>query len=417
MLEELSRALPRFPGQEFPLTKSLEDALLDAYTEIILFCAHSIGCFWNNPNITKSGDLWLRFSNDFSKVIAELRTSSRIVEERADMIRLTRDTGRIDTIDAIRVSQGHHSSKKNLPCYMIPYGLNLRFYGRTSETERLGKALDPRSPSGTLRVIAIHGTGGIGKTQLALHYANTSTNLYDAVIWIPSGKQMKVMQTLSTFSRRLGISGSEDVEDDYQSIQKVRDWLNTSEKTFLLVFDNVENDAILNQIWPTSARGSVIITCRSQSVASKRTADSIHLQGFTPETGLQILLSLTGLQSTNVDEEDVARELIQILGGHSLAMVHISDFIRDRGYSYQELLPVYKKSAEKILARSEVPSQYGHTIRTVWDVSFETLSVESRVLLGILAFFDPDNIPEWILSNTRARITESGMQFLFDEFE
>lgn len=98
-------------------------------------------------------------------------------------------------------------------------------------------------------------------------------------------------------------------------------------------------------------------------------------------------------------------------------MVHISEFIRDRGYSYQELLPAYKKSAEKILARSEVPSQYGHTIGTVWDVSFETLSVESRVLLWILAFFDPDNIPEWILSNTRARITESGMQFLFDEFE
>ena len=419
MFEELGRALPRFRKyeQELPTTGELENALLATYTEIIVFCAHSIAFFRNNPNIAPTRTAWLRFSNDFPKVISNIRRYSRTVDEIADMIRLTRETHAAETVTAITGLKKSHSKEINLPCFMVPYGLNMKFFGRSPEKEALKKALQPELSGDHLKVIALCGTGGVGKTQLALHYANTSLKLYDVVIWIPAETQVKVTQALAEFAFKIGISDAEGTQDDYQSIQKVRDWLNVSEKTFLLIFDNVENHEILEQIWPASTKGSVIITCRSQSLALKRTREVMKLQCFAAETGLEVLYSLTGLPPSNEDDDTAARELCELLGGFPLAMVQISEFINDRGYSYREFLPVYKRSAEKIFTRSAAPMQYEYTLDTVWDMSFQKMSTESRALLDILAFFDPDIIPEWILSNKKAGTNQPRLLFLLDEFE
>src|SRR5699024_5288721 len=134
---------------------------------------------------------WSRFSNDFANDIAKLHQSSRLVDEKADMIRLSRGTNTADTVDAIKSLHISQEKEINLPCYMIPYGVNVRFFGRWLETDTLKRGLHPQDNSGRLKVIGIHGTGGVGKTQLALHYANTSKAIYDVVIWIPAKTQIK----------------------------------------------------------------------------------------------------------------------------------------------------------------------------------------------------------------------------------
>ncbi|PYI09529.1 TPR-like protein [Aspergillus sclerotiicarbonarius CBS 121057] len=403
MLEDLSRALPRFRKyeQELPMTPALETALLDTYTEIIIFCAHSIAFFRNNPNLAFSKNAWSKFSSDFPTVISNIRRYSRVVNETADMIRLTREAQNVDTIEAIKNLQLSQPKELKLPCYMIPYGLNLRFFGRSQEKRMLEESLDPQANCDSLSVIAIHGTGGVGKTQLALHYANTFIKRYDVVVWIPAETQIKFIQAVAKLATKLEIPMTQGGEDDYQCVVKVKDWLNTSGKTFLLIFDNGEDNSIIEQIWPATTTGSVIITCRSQSLASKRTTKVIHLECFTPETGIEVLYSLTGLQPSSKDDAAAAHELLKLLDG----------------YSYEELLPVYKRSAEKIFARSSAPMQYEHTLGTVWEVSFQSLSTESRSLLNILAFFDPDTIQEWILCNDKAGVADPLFEFLFDEFD
>ena len=420
MLEKLNRVLPRLRRceEKLPMTTTLEDALLATYTDVIVFCALLITSFRNNPNIAKSRNAWSSLGNEFTQDIARLRHSSKLVDEEADMIRLSRETSTADTVDTTRGLHIPQEKEMNLPCYMIPYGVNVRFFGRWLETDTLKRGLHPQDNSGRLKVIGIHGTGGVGKTQLALHYANTSKDIYDVVIWIPAKTQTKITQALTRFAKQLNLRNSaEGSEDDHQSIQNVRDWLNTSGKTFLLVFDNVEDHDLLDQIWPASTNGSVIITCRSLSLAAKRATDVMHLRCFSTETGVEVLYSLTGLQPSSDSEAAAAKEMFHLLGGLPLAMVQISEFINDRGYSYEELLPAYQKSANKIFARSGAPVQYEHTLDTVWNVSFECLSTESRALLNILAFFDPDLIPESILSNKRADITDPSLQFSFDDLE
>ncbi|KXX82641.1 putative disease resistance protein RDL6 [Madurella mycetomatis] len=422
MLESLQHALPRMQKyeRELPMTDTLEGALFDMYSEIIVFCAHSIAFFRNNPDLSKNRHAWSQFSRDFSNVIANVQKHSRRVDEAADMIRLSRETRTAETVAALNKDlKGLQVSDRclNLPCHVIPYGLNLRFFGREAQVAHLKDVLDPSADnSAQLRAIGIHGLGGVGKSQLALHYANTSMARYEVIAWVPAETQIKLVQALSNLANKLGIVGSTS-EDDYQNVQRVRDWLNAARSPFLLVFDNVDNVELLDQIWPASNKGSIIITTRSPSQASRRTTDTLSLDSFTPDIRVDVLGSLTGMKPTDDEEKAAATEICRLVGGLPLAMVQISGFIRDRGYSYSEFLAIYQKSADRVFAKSERPVEYDHTLLTTWEISLQKLSDEAMRLQNLLACFDPDLVPERLITKTRAEIHDANLAFLFDEFE
>lgn len=420
VLEELKNVLPKahISEQDFPVSESLGTALLNMYTEIIVFYAFAITFFRNNPNSTNSRHAWSTFNSRFEKVISNLRIYSRKVDEVADMIRLSKETHSAETVKAIHSLQKLMISDGGTPCHIIPFGINLKFYGREAEMQELKKILDPGTEHQTLRAISICGLGGVGKTQLALNYANLSRGLYDAIAWIQADTQTKLVQGLAAFASKLGLPKKEGGgEDDYQSVQKVRDWLNNSEKTFLIIFDNLEDVHILSQIWPTSNKGSIIITSRSPAVAARRAKMILQLKSFEEDTAVDILHELTGLQPVDSNNAKAAREICQLIGGLPLAIVHMSSFILDRGHSYEEFLALYRKHAERIFIKDQSQVDYDHTLNTVWDISLLSLSANARVLLDLLAFFDPDSIPERLFINTRAKVLEPRLTFLTDEFE
>lgn len=277
--------------------------------------------------------------------------------------------------------------------------------------------LDPKEENENMRVVGIHGLGGVGKTQLALQYANTSLKTYDIIIWVPAETRVKVILALSSFATKLGLSSQEGNEDDYQMVQKLRDWLNKFDAPFLLVFDNVEDASSLDQIWPSNTNGSIIITTRSASVASRRAASVLELECFGGDSGSKVLYSLTGKPPATDDDAAAAAEITSLLGGLPLAMAQVSTFITDRNCSYEELLELYKKSAERVLTRSQAPSEYDYTSLTTWNVSLEKLSEKARILQNVLAFFNPDLIQERMILETKAQIDDDRLDSLFDDFE
>lgn len=424
MLKDLETTLPKYKKyeQQLPMTPALEDALCDVYTDIILFCAQAITFFRNNPNFARSTNIWSHFNRAFLKTISNLQLHSRRVDEEVDIIRMTRETESAETIRVIAdlkiLSPGN---EVNLPCHAIPYGLNPQFLHRSTEIAQVKEVLDPGRGEGgnELRVLAIHGLGGVGKTQIALHYANTSLKVFDAIAWIPSETRIKMSQAVANFAVRLGLPrGESDAkDDDMQAILKVKDWLNNSGRRFLLIFDNVENIDVILPVWPSSENGSILITTRSSSVAANRAPKVLHLNSFLPKTGQQALFALTSLRAETEIDAAAATEISSLLGGLPLALVQISQFIQERNYSYEEFLRLYEKSAARIHLRGEAPPEYNHTIATVWDISIENLPQDARTLQSILALLDPDSVPERLLTNSRAPLTDDRVQFLFDQLE
>ena len=356
------------------MTETLEDALVNMYTEIIIFCARTITFFRNNLNIGGSRNAWSQFNSNFHVTIENFRSHSRRVDEEGDMIRVTREAKSAETIDVIKkLNDVSFGEGKTIPCQMVPYGLNPRFFSRAKEINAVKETLDPQEGKPGLRVMAIYGTRGVGKTQLALHYANTSFSLYDVVAWIPSETQIKTTQALSVLAQKLGLPRSSENDDDSQASLKVRDWLNSSGHTFLLIFDNVDKIDILLQVWPASTRGSILITTRSPGVASRRSNATMHLEPFAAQYGSAALYALTGFEGFSKEDTAAAEEICRLLGGLPLAIVQVSEFIRDRASPYTEFLALYQKSSAKILARGEVPLEYNHTLSTVWELSLHNL--------------------------------------------
>lgn len=420
MLEKLHQTLPKYCKyeKELPMTKALEDALSDMYTEIIIFCACAITFFWNNPSASIKRPAWSQFNRQFSKTIENLKLQSRRVDEEVDMIRMRREATTAETIEVMKnLKDTKLEDEVKLPCHMIPYGLNPRFFSRDQEVDMVRKTLDPVQEHEKLRVMSIHGLGGVGKSQIALHYANTSMKMYDVIAWIPSETQVKMTQALSKLAKKLGLPKGDESEDDYQASLKVKDWLNGSGRRFLLIFDNVGQIDILLQVWPSSEKGSILITTRSPSVASKRATDVMHLESFSTEKALEALNSLTGLDSNKDEEYAAANDICQLLGGLPLAIVQMSEYIRDRGCSYEEFLRIYRKSASKIHAKGETPMEYNHTLSTVWDISLQNLPQEASTLQNFTAFFDPDKIEERLLTNPKVNHTDDRFDFLIDEIE
>nr|KMM72213.1 hypothetical protein CPAG_08511 [Coccidioides posadasii RMSCC 3488] len=219
MFEELDQALLRFGRCQrgLSVTSALEDGLLNGYTAIIIFCTHLFAFFRNNPIINETCRAWNKFQKRGSSGHSENSTFSRLLDEEASVVRRSGETKKVDKAEPTRNQHISQPIAKSLPCYVIPFGLNVRFLGRSDETDALQGALHPQDDGEHLEVMVFYGIGGVGKTQLTLHYANPSMKLYHGVIWIPSETQATMAQALSKFAVKLGLLQAEGRNDNYHS--------------------------------------------------------------------------------------------------------------------------------------------------------------------------------------------------------
>lgn len=309
------------------------------------------------------------------------------------------------------------SGNPSLPLYLVPYGSNLRFFGRSSELETLKETLDPSQAMTSPRAIGIHGLGGVGKSQLALRYANVSREIYPVIAWIAADDQILIKEGLSNLALRLGIASSETKNDTYPLVSKVRDWLNAFKQPFLLIFDNLDDAGLLQKIWPSNNQGSIIITTRSPLEASMRAAQTLALLPFSDDSAKKFLQTLVGRGPVDEDDETALKEVCCLMGGLPLALVQISDFIRDGCHDYKNFLALYKMSGDWMLKKLQIPADYDEDCLTTWDASLKQLSGFASKLQKLLVFFDPDMIPERLIWNPKFVIEDWRFAFLYSEFE
>jgi hypothetical protein len=129
-----------------------------------------------------------------------------------------------------------------------------------------------------------------------------------------------------------------------------------------------------------------------------------------------MLLRAIGMDNPSPLDAEHALAISRTLGGLPLALAQIAGFVALRRLSLGEFLPLYERYSAKIDARKVPGSDYEHTLRTVWNVSFEKLTETSASLLNLLSFFDPDSISEDVLLHGSQGLDES-FSFLSDELE
>ncbi|MDN5855155.1 MAG: NB-ARC domain-containing protein, partial [Actinomycetia bacterium] len=144
-----------------------------------------------------------------------------------------------------------------------------RFVGRDTQLEdldvlRRADDIDDHRPGA---VIALHGTGGVGKTTLALHWAHAVADDFpDGQLFVnlrghgPSDS-LSVGDALDVLLRALGVEPSHIPDDEDDRGQLLRDRL--AGRRLLIVLDNARDSDQVRPLLP-GGRHLVLVTSRSQ---------------------------------------------------------------------------------------------------------------------------------------------------------
>jgi hypothetical protein len=201
---------------------------------------------------------------------------------------------------------------------------NLQFTGRTKELQLLsdivkGAGKDQR------KVAVLHGLGGIGKTDIVLHYAWQNAAAYTSVLWIHSATKEVLKRSLMIAAQNLiqhlaahcapgkpdytaiacdlGIAGLINASGqlvynpESDSQEKVEGalckWLSMEgNDQWLLIFDNLDDMEVIDRAKhiPRSSSGTIIITSRRRGIAHWGTG-SFLVEELEQDDALSLLLT------------------------------------------------------------------------------------------------------------------------------
>jgi hypothetical protein len=300
--------------------------------------------------------------------------------------------------------------------YYLPFSANPRFWGREDVLSQIQSSLEVEGKT-TLRSFALHGMGGVGKTQIALRYANDSRTKYDAIFWLAADNLVTIGQSYREISKCLGLTNADMQTDDNAVMLGVKEWLADTSCKWLLVLDNADDLELAKHAWPRSSSGSILVTSRDSNAAFALASDGCLVTPFDIETGSAALLNFLGADQTSNPNQEEARAITAALGGLPLALNQIGGFMVHRKVPLHKFLALYERNAASIDSKGARNMDYSHTLATVWEMSLEKLSGNAKALHMLLAFLDPDCVQESLLREESGSIENPEFEFLQDEME
>lgn len=321
----------------------------------------------------------------------KLENESMIRLAKKLLILIARDEWRAFIVDAPKKWELPTPSylKENptpFPFHNLPYVKNPHFTGREDKLKEIcANFYDSKSP---VRVQTISGMAGVGKTQLALEYAYQYYEDYEnGLMWLNAETLETLSQTVFELLKQKGFP-----DNKLESRRAFLSWLE-NHNGWLLVYDNVEDYAILQSFMPKSDTGHILVTSRLGS--AYRGGSLIEIPVFTEDAAASFLRRRTGLE-----DKEGAEKLAQRLGYFPLALGQAAAYIAetpDESFSsYLELLEQYGLS---MLEDSTSTADYKLTVRASFEISFEKIQMGGAwQLMNICAFCAPDNIPlSWFI--------------------
>jgi hypothetical protein len=95
-----------------------------------------------------------------------------------------------------------------------------------------------------LASLAIHGLGGVEKTQIALEYAYRVLDGFQAVLWFSSENAPDLATGFTKIAMELNLPGAKP-QNDPENRVLVPNWLKRTEIKWLLFFDNAGEPLLL----------------------------------------------------------------------------------------------------------------------------------------------------------------------------
>jgi tetratricopeptide (TPR) repeat protein len=277
------------------------------------------------------------------------------------------------------------------PIWNVPHQRNPNFTGREQLLENLRASLTSGQAT-ALTQAALHGLGGIGKTQLALEYAYRHAPDYDLVWWVRSEAPAALAGDYAALAGPLDLP-EKGAQEQEIAVAAVRQHLGQRGK-WLLVFDNAGEPKDLHNYIPHGGGGHILIT--SRYAAWRGTAQPLEVQVWPRGEAVAFLLKRTGQE-----DEAAAGALSQELGELPLALEQAAAYMEACNQPISGYLQLFRQRHQELLRQGRSSQDYPDTVATTWELSFNKAKEESPAaadLLNLCAFLAPDDIPRELLA-------------------
>ncbi len=278
--------------------------------------------------------------------------------------------------------------------HRMPYrSLGDKFIGRVEPLWQIRDAFQSNKTALIQGTGVLVGTGGLGKTQLAIEYVHRFGAGYPGgVYWVDAD------QGLTTLITQISTAAKIDIDTRAPEPHQLADvWqqLNAQAQACLIVLDNFPETGPLQPYLPVVSRAHTLITTRRTDLQHP----SIPLLKFTPAESLALLNA--GQRQFGTE----AQPLLERLGGLPLAIELAKGFLNYRpDLTIDQVLTELNQTGEIELLkrfaadyRDQLPSGHELDVAKTFELSWNIALPQDKAIVRVIGELAPVAVPRSLL--------------------
>jgi hypothetical protein len=271
---------------------------------------------------------------------------------------------------------------------------NPDFVGRGPLLEKLRERLEKPGEATAVLPEALHGMGGVGKSQTVVEYIYRHASEYNLVWWVPAEHPTQIAASFVELAKRLGITAGSAETALPAVLEALRNGV--PYPRWILIFDNAEHPDVVRPFLPTGL-GHVVVTSRNSEWI--KVARTVEVDLFTRPESMELLRRRGGGE---ISDEDADR-LAEALGDLPLAVEQAASWRAQTGMPVVEYVRLLEENSAELL-EAGATSEYERPVAAAWNVPLNRLRTDRRgalELLQVCAFFGPDPISRGLFTGGR----------------
>ena len=279
------------------------------------------------------------------------------------------------------------------PSWMPYQTLGDKFVGRVDAIWALHDSLFHDGTTVLQGTGVVAGTGGLGKTQLAIEYAHRFGSVYaGGVYWVDADRGLTEM--ITRISTKAGVEIDAKAEEAEQ-VAQLWHGLNARNLPCLVVLDNLPEDVALRPYLATTGRVHTIVTTRRQDLDQA----TVRLPVLSIPESVQLLNS--GERQLGQSAEPLAERL----GGLPLALELSKSYLNyRRDLSVPSLIEEMQRQGDVSVLkefaseyRDQLPSRHELDVVSTFQLSWQIASDPAREILRVMGELAPTIVPRKLL--------------------
>ena len=289
------------------------------------------------------------------------------------------------------------------PIKNIPNRGSHNFVGREDELVEIHTLLQENN---SLAISAVSGMGGVGKTELAIQYAQRYDNYYPGgICWLNARGTSLAAEILQFIQLQMGLEVPQtDFQENALTLEQQVSWCWQNWKPqsglVLVVFDDVISLEGFPELLPALKRFRVLMTTRLRDMETN--IEEMHLDVLSEEEALELLTKLLGKNGERkvYKELETAQELCKWLGYLPLGIELVGRYIKKKPPHFT-LKKMLQQLQQQRLDTEAINNSQQQTLSTAqrgvldaFEISWVELSPQTREVAALLSLFAGD-IFDW----------------------